>query len=110
MTDAAHAEAPKSWPAMSIQQAHALLTAPGSVMEMEEIDIRGVKTRVWKYLPPNLRSVVEIGRAFPSRVFLVYEDERVTFDAIGNGYTFEAEEVVQRDGLAALVGEREGVP
>ncbi|HEX6866385.1 MAG TPA: class I adenylate-forming enzyme family protein [Caulobacteraceae bacterium] len=79
MTDAA--AAPKPWPAMSIEQAHALLTAPGSMMEIEEIDIRGVKTKVWKYLPPNLRAVVEIGRAFPARVFLVYEDERVTFEA-----------------------------
>ncbi len=79
MTDAA--AAPKPWPAMSIEQAHALLTAPGSMMETEEADIRGVKTKVWKYLPPNLRAVVEIGRAFPARVFLVYEDERVTFEA-----------------------------
>jgi long-chain acyl-CoA synthetase len=93
MTDAAPAEAPKSWPAMSIEQAHALLTAPGSVMEMEEIDIRGVKTRVWKHLPPNLRSVVEIGRAFPSRVFLVYEDERVTFEAFYRAVAALAEEL-----------------
>ena len=81
MTDAAAQEAPKPWPAMSIQQAHELLTAPGSIMEMEEIDIRGVKTRVWKYLPPNMRSIVEMGRAHTDKVFLVYEDERVTFEA-----------------------------
>ncbi|HEX6858615.1 MAG TPA: class I adenylate-forming enzyme family protein, partial [Caulobacteraceae bacterium] len=74
MTDA-------SWPAMSIEQAHALLTAPGMPMEIEEIEIRGVKTKVWKNLPPNLRSIVQMGRAFGERIFLVYEDERVSFEA-----------------------------
>jgi len=49
--------------------------------EMEEVMIQGVKTRVWKNLPPSLRSVVEAGRAHGEKVFLVYEDERVTFEA-----------------------------
>ncbi len=78
MTDSA---LPAGWPAMSIAQAHAMLTAPGSPAEMEEVLIRGVKTRVWKNLPPSLRSVVELGRAHGEKVFLVYEDERVTFEA-----------------------------
>ncbi len=46
-----------AWPAMSIAQAHALLTAPGSPFEMEEVIIRGVPTRVWKNAPPTLRAV-----------------------------------------------------
>ncbi len=36
------------WPAMSIAEAHALLTAPGQPFEMEEMVIRGVNMRVWK--------------------------------------------------------------
>ena len=79
MTDAA-ASTP-AWPAMSIQQAYAILTAPGMPTEMEEIEIRGIKTRVWKWAPPTLRDVVSIGRAHGEKVFLVHEDERVTFDA-----------------------------
>ena len=47
-----------SWPAMSIAQAHALLTAPGAPFEMETLVIRGVETRVWKNAPPSLRSEV----------------------------------------------------
>jgi len=70
-----------SWPAMSIAQAHALLTAPGAPFEMEELVIRGAPVRVWKNLPPTLRAVVEAGRAHGEKVFLVYEDERVTFEA-----------------------------
>ena len=72
---------PPGWPAMSIAQAHALLTQPGVPTEVEEIDIRGIPTRNWKNQPPTLRSVVELGRAHGERVFLVYEDERVTFEA-----------------------------
>ena len=71
----------KPWPAMSIAQAHALLTAPGSAFEMETLDIRGIETRVWKNAPPSLRAELEASRAFSDRTFLVYEDERVTFDA-----------------------------
>ncbi|MGI9169967.1 MAG: class I adenylate-forming enzyme family protein [Caulobacteraceae bacterium] len=70
-----------AWPAMSIAQAHAMLTAPGSPCEMETVTIGGLPTRVWKNAPPSLRSVVEISRAHGERVFLVHEDERVTFAA-----------------------------
>ena len=75
-------DAPKpAWPAMSIAQAHAMLTAPGSPFEMEEIDIRGVRTRVWKNAPTSLREVLLIGRSHGEKIFLVYEDERVSYDA-----------------------------
>jgi long-chain acyl-CoA synthetase len=70
-----------AWPAMSIAQAHALLTQPGSPFEMETLTIRGVETRVWKNAPPTLRSVAELGRAHGEKIFLVHEDERVSFEA-----------------------------
>lgn len=75
------AELPAGWPAMSIAQAHAMITAPGSPAEIETVDINGVPTRTWKNLPPSIRSIVELGRAHGENVFLVYEDERVTFEA-----------------------------
>jgi len=85
VTDAAAtASAPvttPAWPAMSITQAHAMLTAPGSPFEMEEIDVRGVRTRVWKNAPPSLRDVLLIGRSHGDKIFLVYEDERVSYSA-----------------------------
>ena len=70
-----------SWPAMSIEEAHRLLTAPGSRFEVEEIDVRGIRTRVWKNAPPTLRDMVVNGRAFAEREFIVLEDDRVTFEA-----------------------------
>jgi long-chain acyl-CoA synthetase len=72
---------PASWPALPLADANALLTAPGSIFEMEERLIRGVWTRVWKNSPPTLRDVFLNTHAFKSRVALVYEDERVTYDA-----------------------------
>jgi len=66
---------------MSIAQAHALLTAPGMPFEMEELDIGGVRTRTWKNAPPSLRAVVENARVHGDKIFLVYEDERVSFEA-----------------------------
>ena len=78
MTEAA---LPPGWPAMSIADAHALLTAPGIPFETEEVVVRGVKMKSWKNSPPSLRAVVEAGRAHGERIFLVYEDERVSFEA-----------------------------
>jgi long-chain acyl-CoA synthetase len=57
-----------------------ILTAPGAMFEIEERDIRGIRTRTWKNAPPSLRSVLEQSRIHASKDFLVYEDERLTFD------------------------------
>jgi long-chain acyl-CoA synthetase len=71
---------PAQWPAMSIAEAHAALTAPGSPLEMETVVIRGRPTRTWKNAPPTLREVFLAGRAHGDKVFLVLDDERVTFE------------------------------
>ncbi len=68
------------WPAMSIADAHAMLTAPGSALEIETVMIRGLPTRVWKNAPASLRGVFETGRSHGDRIFLVHEDERVSFE------------------------------
>jgi long-chain acyl-CoA synthetase len=80
MTDAATL-ADQPWPAMSIAHAYALMTGPGSVLETETKVIRGVEMKVWKNAPPTLREVLAIGRTHGERIFLVHEDERVSFDA-----------------------------
>ncbi|WP_337189029.1 class I adenylate-forming enzyme family protein [Phenylobacterium sp.] len=73
----------KTWPAMSIAEAHARLTAPGAPFEIEEKVIRGVPTKTWKNAPPTLRDVFLNGQRFKDREFLVYEDDRATFDSFG---------------------------
>ncbi len=73
--------AAKKWPVMSLAEADALLNRPGSPFEWEEIDIRGVKTRVWKNAPATLRDVFLNGRAaFAARTFLVYQNERTSVE------------------------------
>jgi steroid-24-oyl-CoA synthetase len=69
----------KDNPSMTIAEANAQLTAEGQLFEMEEMDIRGVPTRVWKHAPPSLRAVIDMSVAHGDATFLVYEDERTTF-------------------------------
>jgi long-chain acyl-CoA synthetase len=73
----------KSWPVMSIAEAHARLTGPGSPFEIEEQVIRGIPTKTWKNAPPTLRDVFLNGQRFKDREFLVYDDDRATYDAFG---------------------------
>ncbi|MGY4396404.1 long-chain acyl-CoA synthetase [Sphingomonas sp. UYAg733] len=70
-----------NWPKVSLAQAQAALTVPGSKFEMDLIDIRGVPTRVWKHAPPTLGFLIQAARAYGQNVFTIYEDERVTYEA-----------------------------
>ncbi len=67
-------------PTMTLEEANELLTSPGQMFEMDEVDIRGVTTRVWKHCPPSLRTVLEMSRGHGPKDFLVYEDERTSFE------------------------------
>ncbi len=71
----------RPWPAMTIEEATAQLTAPGAPFEMETLVIRGRPTRVWKNAPPTLQHCFALGRAHGQKTFLVHEGERVTFEA-----------------------------
>ena len=70
-----------AWPAMSLAEATARLTAPGARFETEEVSIRGVPTRVWKNTPPSLPWLLIAARAHGPRLLTIYEDERVTYEA-----------------------------
>ncbi|WP_243713399.1 class I adenylate-forming enzyme family protein [Actinomadura sp. 6K520] len=62
-----------------IAEVRAAMTAPGGLFEMEEIDVRGVRTRVWKNAPPTLREILDISRLHGDAAFLVYEGDRLSF-------------------------------
>ncbi len=74
------AGATPAFPAMSIEQAHALLAQPGSMFELGEADIRGVRTKIWKNAPPTLRELFAFSALFGPRDHLVLDSERATFD------------------------------
>jgi len=88
-----------NWPAMTIAQAHATLTAPGAPFEMETVVIRGLPVRTWKNAPPTLRAVFEAGRLHGDKVFLVLEDERVTFEQFARA-TLRLAAQLTSDGVA----------
>ncbi len=98
---------PPGWPAMSIAEAHRILTAPGARFEMGEDVIRGVKTRVWKNAPPTLRDLFLMGRAHGQKEFVVYEGDRATYDGWARAALALAAELqaqgVQKGDRVALV-------
>ena len=72
---------PPGWPAISRAKCIERLTAPGARFEMETRDIRGIPTRVWKNAPRDLRDLALLGHTYDDRVFTIYEEEAVTYDA-----------------------------
>jgi acyl-CoA synthetase (AMP-forming)/AMP-acid ligase II len=72
---------PAGWPALTLKQIEAILCAPGQPFEMETISVEGVPTRCWKNAPPSLAALAQIARMHGDKTFLVYEDERVSYDA-----------------------------
>jgi long-chain acyl-CoA synthetase len=71
---------PKNWPALSLEEAEGRLTAPGARFETVDATIRGVTMRVWKHAPTTARLAFEQARAHGAREFLIYQDERISYD------------------------------
>ncbi|MFI6299829.1 class I adenylate-forming enzyme family protein [Nonomuraea sp. NPDC050790] len=63
---------------ISHAQVQAQLTGPGQLFETEEIGDTGVRT--WKHAPAHFRALLEMSRFHGDKVFLVYEDEHITFE------------------------------
>lgn len=70
---------PPNFPAMSVAQAHAAINQPGGLFEVGEATIRGVKLKIWKNAPPTLAEVWALGAPHADKIYVVYENERVTF-------------------------------
>ncbi|KAJ3285861.1 hypothetical protein HK104_009305 [Borealophlyctis nickersoniae] len=72
---------PANFPVMSVQEADRLMTtAPGSVLEIEHVQIRGNTLRTWKHAPKTILSVLQ--QAFENYAdceYVVYENERYTY-------------------------------
>lgn len=65
---------------LSIAEATAQMTGPGQIFEIDTADINGVTFKVWKHAPQTMRSVLDMSLNHAARDFLVYEDQRFTFD------------------------------
>lgn len=86
------------WPAMSLGDAHALLTAQGSPFEMTTVVIAGRETRTWLNPPHTFAEVFAASQAFPERDFLVLDGERASFEAFGKAVRHLAARL-QQDGV-----------
>ena len=84
------------WPALSLQECHDRLTAPGQRFEMETLGVDGIPTRTWKNAPSSLRAIAQIARLHGEREFLIYENERVTYDDWSRAVAALAHELRQR--------------
>jgi long-chain acyl-CoA synthetase len=97
----------KSWPALSLAEAHARLTAPGEPFEAVEVRVRGVAMRIWKHVPATAAEAFARARAFGGHEFLVHGAERVSYDGFARATlkvaALLAESGVQKGDRVALV-------
>ncbi|HEY4377562.1 MAG TPA: AMP-binding protein, partial [Acidimicrobiales bacterium] len=84
---------------LSYADAATQVTMPGTGYETVESTIGGIDYTVFKNAPPNLRTIFAAAKGYGDRVFLVYEDERLTF----------AEVMDRADAFGAALVERYGV-
>ena len=64
-----------------LRQAWGELTSPGGAFEIVEVSVRGTRLRTYAKAPSSLRDVWLSSRSFSERDYLVYGDERWSFDA-----------------------------
>ncbi len=57
-----------------------MLAGPGAPFETVEADVVGRRIRVWKNAMPSLRAFIDMSRLHGDKTFIVYEDERFTFE------------------------------
>src|SRR3954469_17451938 len=67
---------------LTYQEAAARVTGPGERFETTDAEIRGVTYTIFKNAPRSLRDVFAPARQRGDDIFLVYEDERWTFDEV----------------------------
>jgi long-chain acyl-CoA synthetase len=94
------------WPRMSLAEVDARLTAPGTKFELDDAVIRGVPTKVWKHAPPSLPMLARFSRSHGTRLFSIYEEERIGFEATFRATAALAAEL-QRRGIGK--GDRVGL-
>ena len=53
--------------------------ASADLFAIDEVEIRGIPTKVFRHAPASLRSIWDLSDAYADHVYLVYRDERLTF-------------------------------
>ena len=76
-----------------------VLTGPGAPFELQTMEIDGIPLRTYKRAPQHLGELLEASRNWKSREFIVYENERLTFDQHYQAVALLAHELVERYGI-----------
>jgi long-chain acyl-CoA synthetase len=84
---------------MSFDESVTAVTAPGQMFSVVETDVLGRPTKVFENALPSLRSLFDLARTRGDAIFLVYEDERMSFDDV----------MTQVDAIADLLVNHYGV-
>jgi long-chain acyl-CoA synthetase len=84
---------------LSYEEAVAVVTAPGQLLEVTTAKVRGIDYRVFAHAPGSLRDLFALARTYGDKTFLVYEDE-----------TWSFAQVMERvDALGALLVDTYGI-
>jgi long-chain acyl-CoA synthetase len=70
-----------NWPARDHAETLAVLTAPGAPFEMTTAEVAGRPSRVYVQARSDLAAVFDESRRFGDREFLIFEGERLSFEA-----------------------------
>ncbi|MEY2590431.1 MAG: steroid-24-oyl-CoA synthetase [Acidimicrobiaceae bacterium] len=84
---------------MPYDEAIARITAEGERFETTEIELAGIATTVFRNAPNSMRDIFNAARGYGDALFLVYEDERLSFTDV----------MAQVDALGGALVERYGV-
>jgi long-chain acyl-CoA synthetase len=87
-------------PVVSFEEACAAACGPEGPFPIGEAEVRGVQVPVFEKAPPSLRALFSVARTRPDDVFLVYEDERLTFGDVMARVDATAAGLVERYGIA----------
>ena len=94
------ADFPAGWPAMTIAQANAALAQPGTPLALTDGEVRGVPMKIYNEAPPTIRVILELmTQQFAGRDYIVYKDERVTFDAMARAVAHFAGALIETYGV-----------
>ncbi len=88
-----------SAPAMSHDAVQALLTKPGSSLEIETKVIDGIEQLVWKAAPVSLRIILELTRLYGDKPYLVYQGESLSYSEHYRKVALLADYLAGRTGL-----------
>ena len=84
---------------MSFDESVTAVTAPGQMFSVVETEVLGRPTKIYQNALPSLRALFDLARTRGDAVFLVYEDERLSFDTV----------MAQVDAIADLLVNHYGV-